>query len=388
MTSIRSFRLYALDLPFKKPFKHAAAERTSTESIVLKCETDTGVIGFGECLPREYVTRETRDGAFELLKTYVLPRLLGRSFDDLDAVRDFLSECDGKAPRQWVDPVEPQNAAWCAVDLSLLDAFGRAFGESALPNSRQEKSTVKYSAVASADIGWKLVKSLLKLRLFGMTAVKIKVEGTGSSDALRLARRVLGEFSDIRVDANMDWSLDEALAEIPKLAAYGVSSIEQPISAEDIGGLSRLVTETGLQIMADESFSDRESLDRLIDQRACNAINLRISKCGGLIASLKRAQEASAAGLVIQVGCQVGETSLLSAAQRLLIENIDAVSYAEGCFGLHLLKCDPVSPLLQFGYGGKPPALAGSSGLGISMNEDMLQHFSSRSVNIEQVADA
>ena len=52
MPAIHAFELYALDLPFKRPFKHAAADRSSSNSIMLKCITDSGHIGFGESLPQ------------------------------------------------------------------------------------------------------------------------------------------------------------------------------------------------------------------------------------------------------------------------------------------------------------------------------------------------
>jgi hypothetical protein len=75
------------------------------------------------------------------------------------------------------------------------------------------------------------------------------------------------------------------------------------------------------------------------------------------------------------VGCQVGETSLLSAAQLTLIAAVKKVTYGEGCFGLHLLKEDPVEPLMQFGYGGRPPQLPERPGLGVKVNEAMLSQW-------------
>ena len=71
MPRVKSFTLYRVDIPFKRPFKHAAASRQTSSSIFLQCATDSGVTGFGECLPRPYVTGETRDETFSLLETSV-----------------------------------------------------------------------------------------------------------------------------------------------------------------------------------------------------------------------------------------------------------------------------------------------------------------------------
>ena len=66
MATIRAFEVLAVELPFKKPFRHAAAVRTTSDSLLLQCTTDPGTVGYGECLPRDYVSGETRDGVFAL----------------------------------------------------------------------------------------------------------------------------------------------------------------------------------------------------------------------------------------------------------------------------------------------------------------------------------
>jgi len=385
MARISKFDLFAVDLPFRKPFKHAAAERNSSYSLFLKCVTDSSEVGFGECLPREYVTGETREGTFELLKRKILPAMLGMEFKSLQEVKTFLTRCDGKAPEDWVNPDQPQTAAWCAVDLALLDSFGRAFQEPVqLGSSGRFPNNVRYSPVISADSGLHFLKTLLKIRLYGFRQVKLKLEGENNNSAGRFARRVLGRRVDIRADANMAWDVEQALTTMRDLSKYGMHCFEQPIASEDIGGLARLVRESGLGIMVDESLSDRASLDRLIQERACTAVNVRISKCGGLIAALARCREALDAGLTVQIGCQVGESSLLSAAHMALVTAVEKVSYAEGCFGYHLLREDPAEPVLQFGYGGRPPIKSKGSGLGVTINEAVLKRWTVKQAAVER----
>jgi muconate cycloisomerase len=376
MGRIKGFELYSVDIPFKKPFKHAAADRNTSYSIMLKCITESGCTGFGECLPREYVTGETREGTFELLNNRILPRLVGRNFDSLDHLKTFLDECNGKAPTEWVSPTTPQCAAWAAVDLALLDAFGQEHNQPVRLNANRGLAPdFRYSVVFSAEKGFKFVRNLLIARFYGFRQVKLKIDADTAVDTGRLARRILGQSRDIRADANMAWDVSQAGEAMQALARYGINSFEQPIKAEDLPGLAQLVSETGLGVMADESLNDGESLERLITQHACTAVNVRISKCGGLVASYNRCLRALEAGLTVQVGCQVGETSLLSAAQLTLIAAVKKVTYGEGCFGLHLLKEDPVEPLMQFGYGGSPPQLPQGPGLGVKVNEAMLSQW-------------
>jgi L-Ala-D/L-Glu epimerase len=175
----------------------------------------------------------------------------------------------------------------------------------------------------------------------------------------------------------MAWDAEQALAVIGQLQAVGIRSFEQPVASGDLDGLARLVAESSAQIVVDEGLTDRDSLQTLISERACTGANVRISKCGGLVAAYARCREALDAGLMLQVGCQVGESSLLSAAHLTLLAALapltPGVRYAEGCFGRHLLREDPASPLVQFGYGGRPPRRPPGAGLGVQVDPVLLQ---------------
>jgi L-alanine-DL-glutamate epimerase-like enolase superfamily enzyme len=284
MATVTELQLFAVDLPFKTVVRHAAAARTTSESLFLRMTLDSGVDGWGEALPRAYVSGESRQDAFALLRDQVLPALVGQRFQSLPEVVSFLEKCDGKAPSEWVAPEVPQTAAWCCVDLALLDAFGRASGEPARPAaavpapSPAALGRYRYSGVVSAGQGWSYAVSLLKMRAFGFRQVKLKLERDGTLQAARTARRLLGRRVDLRVDANMAWDVEQALEVIGQLRAVGIRSFEQPIAADDLAGLARLVAESSAQIMVDEGLTDRDSLQRFITQRACTAANVRISK--------------------------------------------------------------------------------------------------------------
>jgi muconate cycloisomerase len=335
------------------------------------------------------VTGEERRATFDLLAARILPRLLDVSFGSFEEVRAFLARCDGKAPADWVPAETTQTAAWCAVDLALLDTFGRAFG-TALSGGLPDRASqtpfgswpegLRYGLVLSGDGGPRAVKTLLKARLYGIRDAKVKV-GRRSIAGVRLARRILGHGAHIRVDCNMAWAREEARAAMVRMSREGVESFEQPLAASDVEGMARLGAETGLAIMADESFHDATSLERLIAARACASFNVRIAKCGGLVASLARCRRILDEGLKLQVGCQVGETSQLSAAQMVLVRTLGGgIEHLEGCYGQRLLRIDPVRPLLQFGRGGAPPPAPVGAGFGTDVDLAIIQQHAGRRV--------
>ena len=377
--TIARFEVMSVDLPFRLTFKHAAASREVSSSVFVRCTTASGATGYGESLPREYVTGESQADTHTSLRDELLPRLVGRSFSDYAQVRDFLSACNGKAPAEWGYGGKPQTAAWCAVDLALLDAFGSHFGENVVAgDSPSPDPAYRYSAVISAAAGWPLFKTLLKLRLFGLDQVKVKLGGGIGLDAIRTIGRALGRSADVRIDLNMLWDKAEALRSMPEYEAAGVRSFEQPLPADQLGELAELVEKTGMYVMADESLNDAGSLETLIGMKACNAVNVRVSKCGGLMAAIKRCRRALDAGMMLQVGCQVGESSLLSAAQLALMVEVSGIRYLEGCFGTHLLERDPVSPELRFGRGGRPPQRPAGPGLGVDVDASYLEQCTTR----------
>jgi muconate cycloisomerase len=117
--------------------------------------------------------------------------------------------------------------------------------------------------------------------------------------------------------------------------------------------------------------------EQAVRHGTCDLFNIRVSKCGGFIPSLRLAQFARQHGLGYQLGCQVGETSILSAAGRHFACSVRDLRYLEGSYDRRLVKEALGRVDITFGYGGWAPALNGS-GLGIDIDEAALQRVTIR----------
>ncbi len=106
----------ALTIPFRTGFRHASAERRQTAAVWVRVRAADGRVGYGEGCPREYVTGESVAGALEFIRT--------RSAQIRAEVADV------ESLRVWVarqrELIDTNPAAWCAVELGLLDLFARA----------------------------------------------------------------------------------------------------------------------------------------------------------------------------------------------------------------------------------------------------------------------
>jgi muconate cycloisomerase len=99
-----------------------------------------------------------------------------------------------------------------------------------------------------------------------------------------------------------------------------------------------------------------------------------LSKNGGIGRTLELARIAIRAGLKLQLGCQVGETAILSAAGRHVAAYLEDLVFVEGSYGSLLLTEDVSENNITFGQGGKAPALQGP-GLGVKVSEDRLRKY-------------
>ena len=153
-------------------------------------------------------------------------------------------------------------------------------------------------------------------------ALKVKVGVDDDLRRLEAVRKAAGDRTEFRVDANGAWTASEAILALERLKAFDISAVEQPVAAPDLEGMHRVRQETGVTVIADESLVTPDDAANLIRMEACDAFNIRVSKCGGLLASKHIAEMGLGSGIQVQVGAQVGETSLLAAAGRHLAAHL------------------------------------------------------------------
>jgi len=156
------------------------------------------------------------------------------------------------------------------------------------------------------------------MRMFGLTHFKVKVTSPEDIERVRAVRDAVGPAASIRVDVNGAWDPSTAVAILPDLARVGVECVEEPLRPGPVEVLARLRAQSPLPLMADESLVTLQDARALAAARAVDHFNLRISKCGGLARCIAISKIAAESDIGVQVGCQVGETAVLSAAGRHL----------------------------------------------------------------------
>lgn len=379
---IAELTAYHVQIPLKTRIRHASYTRRSTDSIIIRCRLEDGTIGWGEGLPREYVTGDTIESVFQLLRDTPLKDGLGEPIETLERA---IGQCESfSLNRPQPDPRNCfGNSVRCAVELSVLDAVCRRLEVplsevtarfAAAAGIRKQQDKVRYSAVITSTSPFKqrLKSCLIRLYGFHQTKVKVGVQGEDDRASLGRIRRILGQDIDIRIDANEAWTCENLESRFEPLSEFNITSIEQPVPHAQADGLADIRGRLTTPIMLDESLCSAEDARHAVEYGTCELFNIRLSKCGGFLNSLAIAAIAHQAGLGYQLGCQVGETGILSAAGRHFASSVAGIRFLEGSYDRILVKERLTTEDLTFGHRGYAPALNGP-GLGISVDEERLK---------------
>jgi muconate cycloisomerase len=371
---VKQLDIWHLKLGFQSPIKHNLATHEGSDNLVLRVTTADGITGFGEGVPRVFVTGEVLSHSLSFLREVLTPAILAGDFPSPQALVKGLANLYQHAQAQ------RHPAAFCALETALLDAAGRTWD---MPVTEligpKLRTSLEYSAVIPLMSPEQMRHLFHLVKMNHMRFVKLKVGTDDDLSTLRLARDELGDDVDIRVDANSAWTPSEAIARLKEMQPYRISAVEQPVAKADFAGLKQVSEAVPIPVIADESLCNEDDARRLIDLKACRIFNIRLSKCGGPGAATRIRQMAEAAGILCQLGCHVGETSILSAAGRQFALTVPHLSYVEGSFSPYLLVRDVVSQPVSFNGGGMADELPGP-GLGIevlltALNELAVTHY-------------
>jgi muconate cycloisomerase len=315
------FEAFHLRIPLRTSFGHAASTRSESELVLLAAHDDRGNVGWGEALPRDYVTGETIEAVLMLH----LPKILARWYEPTSfeqVVADL---------RAQIDEVGHALATFGALELAMLDVAGRRFG---VPLAQALGGITGPELPAGVVIGFEIATDALerhcaKLRFGGRRFIKLKVGADDDEARMAAVARVFKDLP-VRIDANAAWSADEALERLRVLSRFPIAWVEEPCRDRDADGMRRIREALGLRVMADESVCTLGDLERLIAARAIDVVNVRLGKMGGVLGSARICERARQAGIALALGTMVGETGVLSRAAELFGRCVPGFDHLDG----------------------------------------------------------
>ncbi|MCH7814721.1 MAG: dipeptide epimerase [Planctomycetes bacterium] len=332
--------------PFRIARPGASVSGSELERVIVRLEHQ-GLAGFGEAVPVPYY-KQTVASIQQTLER--AQPLLGDSPEPIEPIVDRL-----------LHEFDDQRATVAAIDAALHDLVGKRRGQPVFELLGLDPAgTPPTSMTIGIDTAECVQQKVAEAAEFGILKIKV---GTADDHALLELIRQAAPDKRIRVDANCAWDVVQAEQRIPALAPYDLELVEQPLPPgryDDLRRLRASLPPDSPPVIADEDCVRPADVARLVG--AVDGINIKLSKCGGLVEALRMIREARASGLAVMLGCMV-ETTLGIAAAAHLASLVDYVDLD----GHLLLAHDPFTGLELEGGTVRPGP---GPGLGVSRRTD------------------
>jgi o-succinylbenzoate synthase len=272
---IDRLELRLLKLPLVHFFETSFGRVYDKEFILVRLEGD-GAVGFGECVADAdpYYSSETNETAWHIVSEFLVPRIVGASFDH---PRDIFPAFKA---------VRGHNMAKAGLEMAAWDLYARLRGEPlahVLGGSRDRIASGVSIGIQDSldDLAAKVERELAA----GYRRVKIKIKPGWDVAAVEMIRKRFGAIA-LMVDANAAYTLADS-ASLAKLDAFDLMMIEQPLEYDDIADHACLQRRLKTPICLDESIKTVGIAREAIAAGACRIINIKPGRVGGFGESIR-----------------------------------------------------------------------------------------------------
>jgi L-Ala-D/L-Glu epimerase len=348
-------------LALRRVFSTTNFVSSTLQPVIVRAESDAGVVGYGESLPAWEVTGETTDSVVGCVALYRDPSrlapkdvLIGK---EIDTPEDVARLSQRMSPSDRPETVAGNPSAKAGIEQALLDVVARARGVSMTallgipPGSVPVSETVMLLPEEETlrQVGEVLgvERAVLRLKLGGAAASGPGLGVQRDIAVVRAAAQMIrdrGYRTILAADANEGFVDVETAASFCREVEGLLEWLEQPLLGSDMAGMAELRRRTSVPLMADEAVHGVPHARQLIRLGAADMLNIKLMKTGGLFPALEVAALARENGLRCQVG-SMAETSLggmagvlAALAEPATIVSTDMASYT-------LFEADPFGRL-------------------------------------------
>jgi o-succinylbenzoate synthase len=315
---IAKAELFTLTLPLLEPFIISGGSIGERRSLIVVLHDDAGHAGYGESPPFElpFYSEETLASATDLTRRVLLPRVVDREFESLDAIDAALREGVRGNPfaRAGVE-----TAAWD------LEAHRRGVGLARLLGERLG-ATPAAAIPCGVALGIppdrelsSLTRSVYDALRHGYRRVKIKVMPGWDVAAVGAAREgMAGADLPLTVDANGAYQWPAHERELRALDETGLLYIEQPLAPDDLVGHAKLGRALRTPICLDETLKSAVHAAQVVELEGPRVWNIKVHRLGGLTEVCRVYRLAEAYGAELWAGTMpesgIGSQSPLAVA--------------------------------------------------------------------------
>lgn len=364
--AISRVEVFCIGMPLVGTFTSGGISKNVTKCVVVRITASDGAVGISSIDPSSMAKSPHTGPELALaIRDRIAPALIGQDPGNVNRIVGIASRLTPSQPGAVVGVELACIELVCRQQgIALHDYLGGAIQDQLLFNGWVGE--LPPDEAAAEALRWKNA---------GFRSMKIKVGNNVAKDSARVmaVRDAVGKDIQLRMDANMQCSVEQALALCKAVKSCDMQLFEQPTPKDDLAGLARIRREGGIPVMADESVSDHASLIRVIKADCADYVKFGIKQAGGLLQSARMLATAEAAGLPVVLGHGFG-LDLSTTAEIMLAATSRNVVPGLECVGPLKVVDTVARTRLDISRGSI--ALPSGPGLGIDLDEEKLARYS------------
>jgi L-Ala-D/L-Glu epimerase len=264
--------IYKFSIPMH-PFTIATGTMDYAQNTLIRIHTDAGYYGVGECSAFPMIVGETQATCFEMARDFAV---CWKGKDALD-IEHRMQELN--------DLTAFNTTIKSAFDMALHDLAATAAEQPLYRYLGGQKRPLQTDLTIGIDTPEKMAQTAAKFIVNGVRIIKIKLGKNGPQDVerVRRIREAVGPDILLRIDANQGWDFDTARETLQAMGPLNIQFCEQPMRYWSDHRMPELRQLSPVKIMADESVFDHHDAKRLIAANACDYVNIKFAKSGGIL---------------------------------------------------------------------------------------------------------
>ncbi|MCR4425081.1 MAG: mandelate racemase/muconate lactonizing enzyme family protein [Firmicutes bacterium] len=370
-----------LKAPLERPFYSATMMFDHRKSLLVRVETDEGIVGWGEA---------GQFGPAELPKSVIEhvfgPMLIGE--DPLNTEKLWQDMyCRTRDYGQKGSVIE----AISGIDIALWDIKGKALNlpVSTLLGGRFRERVQAYATGLYYQPDYTPEDYVREAEAYvdkGFKGIKVKIGSNALAQDLALVaglRREFGEDFLIMVDSNHAYNTRSAIRVGKELERYGVYWFEEPVIPEDIDGYVEVRRALNIAIAGGECEFTHYGFKNLITRHAVDIAQPDLSVTGGFTACKKVADLAHLFGVMVVPHIWGSSVAVLAGLQLIAaIPDLPPTNTPRPGFNETLLEFDQSTNPLRERLSKVPielsdgfVAIPDRPGIGIDIDETVIEKY-------------
>lgn len=367
---IRRVDAIPVALPLAKPMKMAHLTLATADNLLVRIESQDGIVGWGEAASAPSLTGETLPGMVATVRDWLAPALVGQDARLRAALMRGLSRT-----------VYGATGSKSAVEMALIDLVARTLRVpmAALLGGLFRDSVEPMWLLGNAT-SEQNVEEARRKREEGYTFFKLKAGSKPAQEEAECAvavRQVIGPAAKLCADANSGFTPSSARQFVAKSMDASMFFLEQPFPSEDLEALTALARDSAIPLCSDQSVHSISDITVHAD-RGVRGVALKLIKLGGIEQTLKAAAVCEARGMNMVIAAKVAEASIASAAMAQVACAVPLIDWGVSLTHVYLAEDVVKAPLTM--RDGRV-TLPDGPGFGLSVDEQAVERFRVKSVS-------